>query len=294
MPKVVLPATFVASSALRSYLIPVTGNYLITGAGAQGGDGGAPGGKGAFVQGMFYLRQGDVLQIIVGRQGGPGRAATFRPEHPPCGGGGGGGTFVWKGTRDGTMPAWPLLVAGGGGGGGRDEGGDGQASLQTEAKARTGLASPNGHGGITNPCVHFGGGSGAGWLSAGAQGPGPIYCHGGTHWAGGPGIGYAEMAGGDGGFGGGGGGGFLGYAAGGGGGFGGGFGGGLVESHSHRVLRSGGGSSYNAGLNQINLSGQHFGQGCVTITAVPTPIVIHAPGSFASGRAGEMLRAKSA
>lgn len=290
MPKVVLPVTFVACSALRSYVIPVTGNYLIAAAGGQGGDGSAPGGKGAFVQGMFYLRQGDVLQVIVGRQGGSCRVASFRAEGCPCGGGGGGGTFIWKDTR-GTMPAWPLLVAGGGGGGNREEGGDGQASLQTEAKVRTGVSSPNGHGGITNPCIHFGGGSGAGWLSVGAQGPGPIYCHGGTHWTGGAGVAYGELAGGDGGFGGGGGGGFLGYAAGGGGGFGGGFGGGQVESHSHRLLRSGGGSSYNAGLNQINLSGQHFGQGVVTITAVPSPIVVHAP---AVGRSAEMLRAKSA
>jgi hypothetical protein len=283
MPKVILPVTFVACGAIRSYVVPVTGNYLIAAAGAQGGDGGAPGGKGAFVQGMFYLRQSDVLHVVVGRQGGPGRVANFRTEHPPCGGGGGGGTFVWKGTRDGTMPAWPLLVAGGGGGGGREEGGDARAAVLTETKTQTGLASTYGHGGITNPCGHFGGGGGAGWLSAGAQGPGPIYCHGGAHWTGAAGIAYAEMAGGDGGFGGGGGGGFLGYAAGGGGGFSGGLGGGQMESRATRVLSSGGGSSYNAGLNQINLSGQHFGQGCATITAVVTPIVLHAPAQTASG-----------
>jgi len=179
-----------------------------------------------------------------------------------------------------------LLVAGGGGGGGSECGGDGRAGIETDARAETGAPNANGYGGVTNPCCHFGGGGGAGWLSPGAHGPGPIYCRGGTHWAGGDGVTYGEMAGGDGGFGGGGGGGFLGYAAGGGGGFGGGFGGGQVESQSNRVRRSGGGSSYNAGLDQTNHSGCRAGCGRVTIAAVPEPIVLQAPPHSSPGSPG--------
>jgi hypothetical protein len=283
MPKVIHPVTFAAHGSVDSYVVPVTGNYLIAATGAQGGAGGAAGGKGASVEGTFYLKKGDLLFFVVGKQGDRGRAATFGPEHPACGGGGGGGTFVWKATPSGNLPSWPLLVAGGGGGGGSEAGGDGRAGMDTGAQAETGVPNANGHGGVTNPCCHFGGGGGAGWLSPGASGPGPIYCHGGAHWVGGPGVFYGEMGGGAGGFGGGGGGGFLGYAAGGGGGFGGGFGGGQVESQLNRVRRSGGGSSYNAGLNQINRSGYHEGDGYATIAAATQPIVLEAPPSADSG-----------
>lgn len=283
MSKVLHPVVFDATRAPCSFVVPFTGNYVISAAGAQGGAGEGPGGKGAFVQGTFYLKKGDVLYIVVGGQGQPSHAAPFGPDHPPCGGGGGGGTFVWKGTLAGTIPAWPLLVAGGGGGGGSEAGGDGRAATETNAHPESAVTHTNGHGGLTNPCCYFGGGGGAGWLSPGAHGPGPIYCRGGTHWGGGAGVTYGEMAGGDGGFGGGGGGGFLGYAAGGGGGFGGGFGGGQVESHIHRVRRSGGGSSYNAGLDQTNHSGCRTGDGRVTIIAVLKPIVLQATAPDDSG-----------
>jgi hypothetical protein len=273
MPEVNPPLTFAAHGAIENFFVPVTGHYLLTAAGAQGGEGGAAGGKGAYVEGTFFLRQGDVLQFVVGKQGGRSLAATGGPEHPPCGGGGGGGTFVWKCASDGKTPVWPLLVAGGGGGGGTETGGDGHAAIETRAKAETGMIIALGHGGVTNPCCHFGGGGGAGWLSPGANGPGPIYCRGGARWAGGDGVSYGQMSGGTGGFGGGGGGGFLGYAAGGGGGFGGGFGGGQVESHSGLVRRSGGGSSYNSGRNPINRSGCQEGDGRATIAALVKTII---------------------
>src|SRR6187549_2215838 len=155
MPKVVHPVIFDVSNAPCSYVVPLTGNYVVAAAGAQGGAGAEAGGKGAFVQGTFYLRKGDILYVIVGCQGGPSQAATFGPDHPPCGGGGGGGTFVWKGTPAGTMPAWPLLVAGGGGGGGSEPGGDGRAGIETAARAEIGVPNTNGYGGVTNPCCHF-------------------------------------------------------------------------------------------------------------------------------------------
>ena len=293
MPKVVHPVIFDATRALCSYIVPFTGNYVIAAAGAQGGTGAEAGGKGAFVQGTFYLRKSEVLYIVVGSQGGGGRVTPFGPDHPACGGGGGGGTFVWKATATGTIPAWPLLVAGGGGGGGSEPGGDGRTGIEATPQGEAGIPAASGHGGAVNPCCHFGGGGGAGWLSPGSNGPGPIYCRGGNHWLGGDGVIYGHMAGGDGGFGGGGGGGFLGYAAGGGGGFSGGCGGGQVESTLNRVRRSGGGSSYNSGLDQTNHSGCRAGDGRVTITAVATPIVLQASPSADSGTPFEAKASES-
>jgi len=267
--------TFAACGAIQSYVIPATGSYLISAAGAQGGAGQAPGGRGAFVQGLFYLREGEVVNFVVGQHGGPGLVCGL--ERAACGGGGGGGTFVWKGAPAGPTPTWPLLVAGGGGGGGCDEGGDGW--VRSDAITRPGCTKGTrpGHGGVTDPCRHFGGGGGTGWFHAGTNGPGPIYCRGGERWGGGAGIVHGGMCGGDGGFGGGGGGGFLGYAAGGGGGYDGGHGGGQVECQLSHVSPSGGGSSYNAGRNQTNQTGFQSGHGAATITAIDVPSLPPAP-----------------
>jgi hypothetical protein len=88
------------------YIIPSTGLYDFTVAGAQGGgfdsfpDSG--GGDGALVGGELFLTAGTTLDIFVGGEGG---AAFFPPFGNGSGGGGGGGTFVFG-----------LFAAGGGGG----------------------------------------------------------------------------------------------------------------------------------------------------------------------------------
>jgi len=262
------PTTFAATGNIQLFVVPATGNYLVVAAGAAGGAGERPGGKGAVVEGIFYLRQSEVVNVVVGSPGEPGRAPAAAPDPATaaCGGGGGGGTFVWKSTATGAIPEWPLLVAAGGGGGGKFEGGAGRAGGEAFAQASTLPSGHGGSGGLSDPCWHFAGGGGAGWLAHGANGPGPVFCEGGKRWAGGEGPCYNFLAGGSGGFGGGGAGGFLGHACGGGGGFSGGAGGGLVETGLNWTSPSTGGVSYNGGRNQVNHSGRRDGYGYATIT----------------------------
>jgi len=76
----------------NQYLIPVTGYYDVTVAGAQGGSGGgsgAPGGAGAVVGGELFFDSGATLQIFVGGAGGSGLRGDG------YGGGGGGGSFIF-------------------------------------------------------------------------------------------------------------------------------------------------------------------------------------------------------
>lgn len=275
----ILPVRFQSTGVLQLYIVPTTGSYMIAAAGAQGGGHRtAPGGKGALARGVFHLRAGEVLHLVVGKQGEPGmslptaaggpEAASFIPPNETTavlrGGGGGGGTFIWKSTAHGERPTWPLLAAGGGGGGGSFAGGEGVITLDaTPTGARGGR---NGGGGPSDTeSFYYTGGGGAGWLSVGATGAGPTYCSGGTHWEGGNGACFGGYQGGHGGYGGGGGGSFFGAGSGGGGGYSGGAGGG-----GRKGIASGGGSSYNAGREQMNVAGFQPGDGFVTIVAVPT------------------------
>jgi hypothetical protein len=247
------PLVFSATGRIQSYVVPATGSYVIEASGAQGGAGGGPGGKGARVKGTFFLRKGEVLQIVVGQQGTAGTT-----PHLPAGGGG-GGTFVWKSEQPSPLPAEPLLVAGGGGGG---AGGDGRVGIDGGDGAVSGGRS--GHGGSADrQSFHYSGGGGTGWLTGGDVGSTPTLAGGGTHWRGGAGADYCCNVGGTGGFGGGGGGAFIGRGSGGGGGYSGGAGG------SQLGPDAGGGGSFNAGAFQINTPGIHLGNGCVTILVVP-------------------------
>lgn len=188
------PITFDFTGQFVEYDITVTGTYLITAAGAQGGNSSAQGqlgARGAVASGRFELDAGTVLRIAVGGTGGSSFFA----------GGGGGGTFV---VAAGGTPI-PLVVAGGGGGAGVS----GFGGPAGDGPAGSGFGGARGLGGD-------GGGGGGGFLSNGANG------------GGGGGQGYDNgLAGGGGrnrgGFGGGGGSGDLG--GGGGGGYSGGNGG---------------------------------------------------------------------
>jgi PEP-CTERM motif len=222
------------------YTIPTTGTYEITAAGAQGGPGysGAIGGLGEVVDGDFHLSAGDVLDIAVGGEGGPGA--------PGAGGGGGGGSFVYDATTR------TFLAIGGGGGGGAYGGGHGGGNA--------GGVGPLGLGGPT--AGWFGGAGGGGAYGGG----GSYFAQGGGGFPGGGGGGYGS--GGGGGFGGGGGGG---SGGGGGGGAIGGGGGSLAGFANQGVFGGGGGggSSYLAAALQT--SGANFGNGSVSIAAVPEP-----------------------
>ena len=90
--------------------MPYTGYYRIEAIGAAGGCDDRPpyspqcGGRGAKMIGKFRLNMSEVIQVLVGQEGGSNINAR--------GSGGGGGTFVVRGNST------PLIIAGGGGGGG--------------------------------------------------------------------------------------------------------------------------------------------------------------------------------
>lgn len=307
MSKFISPVCFSATGTLQLYFVPETGRYVIEVAGAQGGGNpAAPGGRGARMRGVFQLRAGDVLNLVIGKQGLPGlnlpppddaAPASVPPETPdgiPAlsrGGGGGGGTFVWKSTLTGGRPDWPLLVAGGGGGAGAEPGGD--AVVTPDAARGEGPGGRNGHGGASDLGVfYYGGGGGTGWLSPGVHGAGPTYCQGGSQWEGGAGASFGGYMGGHGGFGGGGGGGFFRAGAGGGGGYSGGGGGGGRTDYS-----GGGGGSYNAGLEAFNVPGVQTGDGWVRISClslavtIPLPDLARSASGFAVQQTGPRLSA---
>ena len=90
--------------------MPYTGYYLTEAIGATGGCNYrypiifSCGGTGAKLIGEFRLNMSEVIQVLVGQEGGSNMNAW--------GSGGGGGTFVVRGNST------PLIIAGGGGGGG--------------------------------------------------------------------------------------------------------------------------------------------------------------------------------
>ena len=96
------------SKGIQLWTVPYTGKYRIETIGAAGGYNpfatGSPQyrGRGTIMIGTFELNKGDVIQILVGQEGGIGGGRN--------GPGGGGGTFVVKKDRT------PLIIAGGGGG----------------------------------------------------------------------------------------------------------------------------------------------------------------------------------
>ena len=95
------------SGGIQQWNVPYTGDYRIEAIGAAGGYDQLNGsaqyrGRGAIMVGTFRLNKGEVIQVIVGQEGG----ITNRRWSS----GGGGGTFVVRGANT------PLIIAGGGGG----------------------------------------------------------------------------------------------------------------------------------------------------------------------------------
>lgn len=110
-----LPSFFEVNNGYQTLTVPETGTYLITAAGASGGNpGNAPSGTavGAIVSGRVSLQQGDKLTFVVGQRGGNSNTTNNNP-------GGGGGTFITKGSYSSVVSDTDiLLLAAGGGGGG--------------------------------------------------------------------------------------------------------------------------------------------------------------------------------
>ena len=95
------------SSGIQQWTVPHTGDYRIEAIGAAGGydpriNSSQYRGRGARMIGTFRLNKGEVIQVLVGQEGGINKASYSS--------GGGGGTFVVRGADT------PLIIAGGGGG----------------------------------------------------------------------------------------------------------------------------------------------------------------------------------
>ena len=95
------------SSGIQQWTVPHTGDYRIEAIGAAGGYDKQSSsyqnrGRGARMIGTFRLNKNEVIQVLVGQEGG-----INKPWHSS---GGGGGTFVVRGANT------PLIIAGGGGG----------------------------------------------------------------------------------------------------------------------------------------------------------------------------------
>ena len=240
---------------IQIWKVPVTGRYVIEAFGASGANGTCvnvgcqgwrTGGKGARVRGIFTLRAGQRLKILVGQEGLGNEFFNDRP------GGGGGGSFVTF-TDD-----KPLVIAGDGGGGG--------IALPGSEDGDPGQSGQDGtrHGGVS--------GSGGRLYDTTNNKSSPSYLLAGSG-AGlhGDGVGQSGMSalsfehGGGGGMGayagGFGGGGFALTQPGGGGGY---SGGGVLGTNSTGA--AGGGGSYNNGTMQIMEAGVKKGDGDVVIT----------------------------
>ncbi|PFX12568.1 hypothetical protein AWC38_SpisGene23451 [Stylophora pistillata] len=95
------------SSGVQQWTVPYTGDYRIKAIAAAGGydqrtNSARYRGRGAKMIGTFRLKKGEVIQILVGQEGGI--------KTKQYSSGGGGGTFVVRGANT------PLIIAGGGGG----------------------------------------------------------------------------------------------------------------------------------------------------------------------------------
>lgn len=234
--------------------------------------GGGNGGKGASIQGDFNVVPGQVLQILVA-----GHGEDANNNQNVLNTGGGGGSFVWNSTASNSL----MLAAGGGTGLGNCNRQAGQPGLAT-----LGGSGNGGLGGNYNCGINNGGGGGAGWLTNGAGttvnpnmgGRSPL--NGGN--GGGAGIGGGGYFGTAGGFGGGAGGGGNCGGPGGGGGYTGGNGGDNTICANGPQFVSGG-TSYNVGTNQVNVTGVNDDHGQVVISYSSSSVTVTQTAGLPSG-----------
>ena len=129
------------SSGVQLWTVPYTGDYRIEAVGAAGGyDAGYLSaqyrGRGTRMIGTFSLSKGEIIQILVGQEGGI--------NNYWYGSGGGGGTFVVRESNT------PLIIAGGGGGVdmvfSRHAGCDANSSITGNPGYMSWSGGSNGHG----------------------------------------------------------------------------------------------------------------------------------------------------
>jgi hypothetical protein len=262
--------TFNYTGNIVNFTVPAgVTNITIETRGAQGGSGG---GKGARMIGDFTVTPGQILQILVGQQGG------VAPNQ--VGNGGGGGSFVVSNNI-------PLCIAGGGGGTAHNSsngsyqliGGTTSQNGQVGQYSGGGAGGTGGSGGGESytPGAIPNGGGGGGFSgdggSSGAANGGKSFQNGG---AGGSSTG---------GFGGGGGSNLFIYGCGssphGGSGGGGYSGGGAGGANCNGA--GGGGGSFNSGTNQSNTPAFQSGDGQIILTWTGGPATTTQISGLASG-----------
>ena len=165
-----IPSYLTLSAGIQRWVVPATGSYILSAAGAAGGSSSNyAGGKGVIVKTTVSLTQGDNIYILVGQAG----VNSVQ-------GSGGGGTFIVKylgGSISSAASYTVLLVAGGGGSAALNNGG-GNAVTTTaggvdppyNSQSSYCVAATGGNGGNTWNGVPGIGGGGGGWLTNGAQG----------------------------------------------------------------------------------------------------------------------------
>ena len=133
------------SNGIQQWIVPYSGQYRIEAVGAAGGysekhNNNQYRGRGARMVGTFNLSKYELIQILVGQEGGVRKYGWTS--------GGGGGTFVVRGNNT------ALIVAGGGGGLKavtlRHEGCDASTSTSGNPGYNSWLGGSNGHGAITD------------------------------------------------------------------------------------------------------------------------------------------------
>ena len=132
------------SNGIQQWTVPCTGEYRIEAVGAAGGYDTHPNttqhrGRGARMIGTFGLSKDEIVQILVGQEGGINSYGE--------GSGGGGGTFVVRESNT------SLIIAGGGGGvdrvTSRHTGCDASTSTTGNPGFRSWSGGSNGHGSQT-------------------------------------------------------------------------------------------------------------------------------------------------
>jgi len=140
------------SSGIQQWTVPYTRDYRIEAVGAAGGYDSAEKsaqyrGRGARMSGTFSLSKSEIIQILVGQEGGI--------NNNQISSGGGGGTFVVRGSNS------PLIIAGGGGGvskvRSRHPGCDASTSTTGNPGYKSWSGGSNGHGAKTSDGRYYSG-----------------------------------------------------------------------------------------------------------------------------------------
>ncbi len=157
----------------QTYTIPVSGYYLLT---TKGGEGGSfryvndpsdrfIGGKGASMSCYYFFNEGEQLRIAVA---GAGQSVVdngaIGQDYIEDGGGGGGASSIVLVNGNSYLP---VLIAGGGGGAGNGRDGDAGQVTQNGRPGRTSVGQTGGSAGVAG-----GGGGSSNYLGTGAGGAG--------------------------------------------------------------------------------------------------------------------------